>query len=295
MHRQARILGVNLHSPHAPPLQHGHLGHAGDGDLIGAVRAMHQPCLLAAQHPQRLGHRPDQIGREGPGQLPFHPRRIGQRPKDVENRLAAKFHPHRHHMLHRRVVNLRHHEADIRLGQTPLGRRRPCHHVDPKLALHIRRARFRTGRAVAMLGHRHASPRHHEGGRRRDIERVHPVAAGADDVHRPFGRAHRDAFRAHRGGGGGIFRNAFAARPHRHQQPRDLRRACPTLEQDLERGFRLCPAQRPLGRRIDQRLHRIARRAHAGTVRRTPASVRKLRSIWWPCCEAMDSGWNCTP
>ena len=38
------------------------------------------------------------------------------------------------------------------------------------------------GRAVAVLGDRHARARHHEGGRRRDVEGVRAVAAGAAGV-----------------------------------------------------------------------------------------------------------------
>ena len=55
---------------------------------------------------------------------------------------------------------------DPGLAQGAFDDGRAHHHVHAHLGQRIRRARFRTEVAVAMLGHRHACARHHEGGPR---------------------------------------------------------------------------------------------------------------------------------
>ncbi len=103
-----------------------------------------------------------------------------------------------------------------------------------------------------------------EGRRGRDVERALAVAAGADDVHRPFGRAHRVAFRAH-----------HARR--RRRSPRPSRRGCaaPSASRPSAPGV-AAPSNRvskarsasarvsgPVGGQADQRAQVVA---HAGTA-----------------------------
>jgi hypothetical protein len=65
---------------------------------------------------------------------------------------------------------------------------RAHHHVHAHLAAAHPPRRISTEVAVAVLGHRHARARHHEGRGGGDVERPLAVAAGADDVHRALGR-----------------------------------------------------------------------------------------------------------
>jgi len=159
------------------------------------------------------------------------------------------------------------------------------HHVDAKLRQGIRRAGFRRQVAVAVLRHRDARAGDDEGRGGRYVERALAVAAGADDVHCPFRRAHGIALRQHDPRGGGDFLDRFAAGPERHEEAAHLGGRRGPLEQRLERALGLCPIQGPFRRKPDERAQVVA---HAGALSGTWASSRKVRSSRWPCSEAID-------
>ena len=100
----------------------------------------------------------------------------------------------------------------------------------------ISRTRLRRQRAIAMLGHRHAAPRHHHGGGGGNIQRTRRIATGADDIHRPRRRFNRDHARPHGAHRAGHFSHRFAAHAHRHQHAGDLRGRCLPGHDDAE-GF----------------------------------------------------------
>src|SRR5690606_7600541 len=91
----------------------------------------------------------------------------------------------------------------------------------------------------------------------------------------------------HHRGGGGVFVDGLAPGAQRHQEAAHLRRGRVAGEEDGKRRLALGPGQGALDGGGEQGLAT----AHAGTTARS----RKLRSIAWPCSEAMLSGWNCTP
>ena len=72
------------------------------------------------------------------------------------------------------------------------------------------------------------------------------------------------------------------------QETADLAGRRLAFEENLEGGCRLGAGERAVGGGGDHRLQVIA---HAGTF----AVSRKFCNSWWPCSEAIDSGWNCTP
>ena len=157
------------------------------------------------------------------------------------------------------------------------------HHVQAHLGQRIGRTRFRRQVAVAMLGHDHARTRHDKGRRGRDVQRALAVAAGADDIHRAL-RARAPALHLAR-----ITEAAAAYSSTVSPRVRSAIRKPPiwagvplAIEQRAEGRFSLGPGQGAGGGNADQGLQDIA---HAGT--RASAISRKLRSIWWPCSEAM--------
>ncbi len=288
MHRQADIFGMQLELLDRCTLQCGDPADAGDGQLVGAVAAMHQPGAGRSKCAQGFGHGADQVAGKCAGQLVFDTGGVGQRPEDVEDGPCAKFRSGGHHMGNCRVVHGRHHEADSDLFQRLFNHLHADHHVDSHLRQRIRRAGFRTEVAVAVLGHHHARARHHKGRGGRDVQRALAVAPRSDDVHGPFGRAHLVAFGPHHGGGGGVFVHRLAAGAQGHQQAADLAWRGFAVEQDGKGGLRLGPAQRAVRCGGDQRFQGVT---HAGTF----IADRKFCNRAWPCSEAMDSGWNCNP
>ena len=168
-----------------------------------------------------------------------------------------------------------HHETDAGIAQGSFDDLGPDHHLEPHLRQCIRRTRFRRQVPVAMFRDNHARTRHNKSRRGRDIQRAFAIAAGAHDVHRSSRGVDGVAFGAHHIGCGGIFIHRLAAGAQGHQEAADLTWGRFALEQNLERGFGLIPAQRAIGGRIDQRFQSIA---HAGTF----TLFRKFCSIWCP-------------
>ncbi len=132
---------------------------------------------------------------------------------------------HRRDEAHRRVVGAGEHEAEAELvdrARDPVGR---LLEVDAELLEHVGRARGRARRAVAVLRHRRARRSGHERRRRRDVERVRAVAAGADDVdHGRALRRHRHHVLAHRLGEAGDLVGRLALRAQGDEEAGDLGR-----------------------------------------------------------------------
>ena len=100
---------------------------------------------------------------------------------------------HRRRVLHRAVVVGREHEADAGLGDATAppacGRQ---HDVGAERFEHVGAAGLRRHRAAAVLGDARAGRGGDEHRRRRDVERVRRVAAGADDVDQVLAVGHVD-------------------------------------------------------------------------------------------------------
>ena len=192
--------------------------------LVEPVAAMDDPDALGAEIAQHLRHRLEPAGREHADQLTLHAGGIRQRPEQVEDRARAELDPRRADMTHRGVMGRRHHEADAGLAHAALDRLGRNADLDAERRQHVRRARFRRRRAVAVLGDRHAAGRDDQRGERRDIVGAGAVAAGAHDVDGAVGRRDAQHLGAHRGNRAGDFLDGFAANA---QAPSGTRRSAP--------------------------------------------------------------------
>lgn len=185
------------------------------------------------------------------------------------------------------MVHRGHHEGDADSFKRAFHDVGTDHDVDAKLGQRVGCAGLRGQVAVAVLCHADACACDDEGCGGRNVECALAIAPGANDVHRAFWSSDRVAFGAHDAGGGGDFLDGFATGAERHQKAAHLARGGRAVEKRLEGAFGFFPGQRPFGGDADQRAQVIA---HAGTPSGTLALSRKVRSIWWPCSDAMDSG-----
>ena len=84
-------------------------------------------------------------------------RRVRERPEEVEDRAHRERLAHRHHVLHRLVVERGEHEAEAhRLGCSRPRAPGPRSMLRPQRLQHVGRAAAARGRAVAVLGHQAA-------------------------------------------------------------------------------------------------------------------------------------------
>ena len=154
--------------------------------------------------------------------------------------------------------------------------------VDAELLEHVGRACRRARGPVAVLRHRRAGGRGDERGRRRDVERVRAVAAGADDVDdRRALRRDGDDVLAHRLGEARDLVGRLALRPQRDEEAGDLGRRRLAVH---DRAHQLV---RVLAREVvpvEQQLDRGA-----------DDHPRKFLAIAGPSGVSTLSGWNCTP
>ncbi len=178
--RPAQPDGLGIHLASLDAL----LGHVVDdtraveGELVDAGAADHEGPLRA-QAPQDLRH----LGRDGrvphPDQTAGRPRRVRERAQQVERRPHADLPARRAGVAHGRVERRREQEREAQLRHRASGRGRVVVDPDAKRVEHVRRARSRGDRAVAVLGHRHPQRGHDQGRRRGDVEGPGAVAAGA--------------------------------------------------------------------------------------------------------------------
>ena len=116
-----------------------------------------------------------------------------------------------------------------------------------------------------------------------------PVAPGAADVDGAGGRIDRDQAGAERACGLGDLDRGLATLGQPDQEGCDRLVGRMAVQHVRER-----PA-RGLARQWRGGVGQQRDRGHASAFTGTPAIVRKLASIAWPCSVAMLSGWNCTP
>ncbi len=222
--RQADILGRDLEGTDLAVVQFDDLGRPGRRYLVEPVGAMDEPDALRAEIAQHLGHRPQPGRRKHADQLPFDAGRVGQRAEQVEDRARAELDARR-----RRHGALRHDGVCAIMKPMPASlmqarRRRAARPIlTPSAASTSARARLGGGRAIAVLGDRHAAAGDDQRRQRRDIVGAGTVAAGADDVDRVRGRFDAQHLGAHGGHGAGDFVDGFAADPKRHQEAAHLR------------------------------------------------------------------------
>ena len=125
-------------------------------------------------------------------------------------------------MAHRRMMRRREHEADAGFADAVADRFGRDVDLDAERGEHVGGAGLRGKAAIAMLGDRHAGAGDHEGRRRRDVDAVRAVAAGADDVDGAFGRFDPQHLLAHGGDRAGDLVDRLAAHAQRHQERADL-------------------------------------------------------------------------
>ena len=180
---------------------------------------------LGAQATGDLGHdgrEPRVVDAE---QLPLGTGRVGERAEDVEDRADADLSARRAGVAHRGVQRLREQEADAGLVDAAADVGGVQRDVDPERLEHVRAPRRRGDRAVAVLGDRHAGPRHHERRRGRDVEGVQPVAARAAGVDvAGHGGTHRRGVLAHRPREADDLVDGLPLHAHAGDQRADLRR-----------------------------------------------------------------------
>src|SRR3546814_3231144 len=182
-------------------------------------------------------------------------------------------------------------EAGAEVGERR-GRHFACaRHVEAERFQRVGGTRFRGSGAISMLCDRDLTCCNDDRHRGRDVERVVPVAAGAADVDRPFGRLDRDQPVAHRLRRGGDLDHRLAAVGESGEESGELFVAAAAVEHRRERRLRLVMVEEEGG------IGKGAEAAHAAcrSVTGRPAMRRKLASIAWPCSVAMLSGWNWTP
>ena len=289
------MLGRDLEGGDAPVVQLGDVRCPGGGQLVQPVGAVHDPGPLGAEIGQHLGDRLDPPVVEDAEELALGAGRVRQRAQQVEYGAGAKLGPGRSDMAHGAVVARRHQEADVVLPQAFLDQRHIGVDVDAKRAQHVGRAGLRRQRPVAVLGHRHARRRRHQGGAGGDIEGARSIAAGAASVDGAIGCVDFDRLGPHHPGGADDLVDGLATDPESHEESAHLRRRRLARHDDLERLFGLDLAHASaVGDESQQFLELVGFSAHAASPPRR-ARPRKFLSTRWPCSEAMLSGWNWTP
>ncbi len=272
---------------HLPVFQFTDCRRSADRQFIKAFQAMHDHHAPTAQPLQHARLDADQIGVEHAHDLLFCARRIGQRPEDVEYGFDAKLAAHRRGMFHRTVVVGRKHETDAGGGNRLRHGLRFQVDVHPEQFQHIGAAGFARDRTAAVFGDFGARCRGDKHRRRRHIEGMRGIAAGAAGIDQLWRirHRHRGGKLAHHRGRGGDFTDGFlfdaqtgndcSNQHRRHLAAHDL----PHQRQHLVvKNLAMFNDARQRFLRLHQRF-----------------SSRKFFSIWWPCSVRIDSGWNCTP
>jgi hypothetical protein len=150
--------------------------------------------------------------------LLFHAGRRGQRPQQVEDGAHLDLAAHLADMAHGGVMHLGKQENDPGLGCYLRGALRFQVDLHPQRFKDVGRAAFGGGRAVAMLGHRYAGPRHHERYGGRYIKCAMAVAAGSAQVDGVCGGGDRAHAGAHRPDRAHDLRHGGAARRLRGEE-----------------------------------------------------------------------------
>lgn len=212
--------GARLHPPDG--------AGRGGGQLIETIVTVHHQHAGAAARENPGGHL-GQVGERASDQTRPRTGRIGQRAKQIEHRRDADLAAHRRGVAIRRMKMRREAESDPHLGEAAYHLLGPQVDAHTQLLERVGSAGQRGCRAVAVLDHGHPAGRHHDGGHRRQIHRVGPVAARTDDVDgiradlRTLGiPGKRDRVRQHGVGQLADLVGGRALHPHRHPEGRDL-------------------------------------------------------------------------
>ena len=179
------------------------MGGAGGGDLIKAVRAMHNPGMGGAKLGQRLGKGAAPFAVKDADHDALNQRRIGKRPQQIEDGANAKIGTHRPDMAHRRMMTRGHQKTDPGLGKSALNQRHLAVKIDLKAGQHIGSPAFGGDRPIAMFGDRNAAASNDKGGGGGDIVGADAITTGANNIHRPGRCVNGGGLGAHDAGGGG--------------------------------------------------------------------------------------------
>jgi len=210
--------GAGLHPPDG--------ARGGGGELVETVVAVHHQHTGPACS-KHTGHHLSQLSERTADQPRPRSSRIGQRPKQIEHRRHPDLAAHHRRMAVGRMKLGREAKADTELGEAAGDLFRPQVDAHPERLEGVGAAGQRGRRPVAVLDHRHARGRHHDRGHGGQIDRVHPVAAGANDVDRVVGdrsERHRTGVVEHHAGQFADFVGRRALHLHRHRERRDLGR-----------------------------------------------------------------------
>ncbi len=202
---------------------------------------MRRPRVRAPEQQERLRDFRQEHLRENANELMRRLRGIQERPEQIKNgrdSLACQLLAHRSDHLEGRMILRREQKSHARLLDASAQNVRRQIDPDTELLQHIRAAAARGDAAVPVLHHRRAARREDENAGRRDIEKIHAVAARPAHIeHRPR-EARRIDLRIDR---------PPEKRPH---ERRDLLRRLPFFAQRAQK--RCLPAVvRPL---VEQRL-----------------------------------------
>jgi len=256
------------------------------GELVEPVVTVHDQHAGAAGG-EHAGHHLGQIGPRAADQPGTRRARIRQRPKEIEHRRYADLAAGRSGMPVRRMEHRREAETDADLGDA--ARDVVWAEVDAHPEGFQRVGAAAAGRRgpVSVLDHRHPGGRHHEGGHRREVHGVRPVAAGAhhvDGVGADLLGGHSPGVGQHRVGQLGHLGGRRPLHLHRHAESGDLCRRCGARHDLVHRPRRLPSPQRLLrGQQAED--HRPGRldfsRSHARDYDELlhPGGVQQLQSV----------------
>jgi len=221
--------GSGLHPPDG--------ARRGGGELVESVITVHHQHA-GAPGGEHAGHHLGQIRPGATDQARARGGWVGQRAEQVEHRRHADLAPHHRRVPVGRVELRREREPDAHLAHTALHLLGAQVDPHPERLESVGAAGQRRRGPVAVLDHRHPARRHHDRRHRRQVDRVVPVATGADDVDgvgadlvggHPAGvRQHDLGQLVHLGGGGPLH-------PQRHRERRDLG-GCRRAGHDLVHG-----------------------------------------------------------
>ena len=253
-------------------------------ELVDAAGAVYDVRAHRLEPDERVGERPRELRRVDAEDEGARARRVRQGAEHVEDGTRRELAPDGRRVPHRRVVRLGEEEAEAELVDRALDPLRRQLELEAECLEHVRCTGLRGGRSVAVL--RHGCPRggSDERGRRRDVVRVRPIAAGADDVDEIGARgADAQHVLAHRLGAAGDLLRRLALRPQRDEKAGDLRLRRVAGHDHGHRPARLVPRQvvaveQPRDRLLDHSF-----------------PSRKFRASAGPSGVSTDSGWNWTP
>ncbi len=241
-----------------------HPGGGRGGQLVQAVvTAEHQRRRAALG--QYTGDQSRHPGVEAADRRGGHLGGVGQRAEQVERCGDAQVPPHPADEPHRGVELGGEAEGDPGLlhdPRHPFGRQVE---VDAELLQHVGRPARRGGGPVAVLDDLRAGAGDHDGGHRRDVDRLGQVAARTDDVDGRTRDVQRLGVRVHRLDEAGDLLDRLPLGSQRHHEAGDLRVRGLAAHEAVHRPRRVRGAQVPSA---EQR----AQYPGPGTVRRGVAS-----------------------